>query len=120
LKPVRDPFTPYSTPILLTPRLSESTRRCAIRPFSLSDGTKINVGEWATTPTAAMLQSAAFYPKPLHFSGFRFVPQELLDGLDESNTDDTELKTKPRQPSPSRFVDIDGSWYVWGAGRQTW
>jgi hypothetical protein len=67
------------------------------------------------------MQSAAFYPEPLRFSGFRFAPQELLDTLDVSTSDaEAQLKENPRQSTPSKLVDIDGSWYVWGAGRQTW
>lgn len=66
------------------------------------------------------MQSAEFYPEPMRFSGFRFVPRELFDSLDGSWTDEDRLKANPHQPSPSKLVDIDGSWYVWGAGRQTW
>ncbi len=68
-----------------------------------------------------MMQSAASYPEPLRFSGFRFVSQELLDRLDGSSADEgNQLKASPHQHSPSKLVDIDPSWYVWGAGRQTW
>ncbi|KAK4033683.1 cytochrome P450 [Parachaetomium inaequale] len=116
--PLLDSFIKESA--RLSPVEAQSTRRCALRPFSLSDGTKIDVGDWASTPTAAIMQSAEFYPEPMRFSGFRFVPQELLDSLDVSEPDEeARLKANPHQPSPSKLVDIDGSWYVWGAGRQT-
>ncbi len=50
-----------------------STRRCAIQPFTLSDGTKLNVGDWACSPSGAIMKNADNYPAPLEFNGFRFV-----------------------------------------------
>ncbi|RAL66551.1 hypothetical protein DID88_006241 [Monilinia fructigena] len=49
----------------LTPVESMSTRRYALQPFTLSNGTTLEVGGWACTPVRAIMQNPEDYPKPL-------------------------------------------------------
>ncbi|KAI1412118.1 cytochrome P450 [Hypoxylon sp. FL1857] len=93
----------------LTPVEAMSTRRSAIQPFTLSDGTHLKVGDWLCTPVKAMMQSPEHYPDPLQFSGFRFADPQLvalIAGVDG-----------PMQPQPSKLADVNYSWHVWGTGR---
>lgn len=89
-----------------------STRRSALKPFTLSDGTTLNVGDWACTPVKAIMQSPEHYPAPLQFNGFRFVdPERFGDGA---------VPAGPMQPRPSKLTDVNNAWHVWGTGRMAW
>ncbi|KAI1132438.1 cytochrome P450 [Nemania abortiva] len=107
--PLLDSFIKESA--RLTPVESMSTRRFALKPFSFSDGTKLAVGDWACTPVRAIMQNPAHFPEPLTFSGFRFASLESLKG--------TNMEESPNisQNLPSKLVDVDDSWHVWGTGR---
>ncbi|OAL01486.1 cytochrome P450 [Phaeosphaeriaceae sp. SRC1lsM3a] len=105
--PLLDSFIKESA--RLTPVESMSVRRCALQPFSLSDGTKLKVGEWACAPSAVINTSAEYYPSPSEFSGFRFVDPALLDDL--SNAE------RAQQPAPSKLTDVHHSYLMWGTGR---
>ncbi|KAF2177798.1 cytochrome P450 [Zopfia rhizophila CBS 207.26] len=94
----------------LTPVESQSTRRCALQPFTLSDGSKLNVGDWACTPVRAIMQDPRHYPSPLDFNGFRFADPAILDP-------ETSSKFRFPQPSPSRLIDANETYHVWGPGR---
>ncbi|KAF2472307.1 cytochrome P450 [Lindgomyces ingoldianus] len=104
--PLLDSFIKESA--RLTPVESLSTRRCAIQPFTLSDGTKVNKGDWACTPVRAIMQHKDYYPEPLEFNGFRFVNPALID---------LKGKFKSCQPNPSNLVDVGDTYHVWGTGR---
>ncbi|CAH0025296.1 unnamed protein product, partial [Clonostachys rhizophaga] len=86
-----------------------STRRSALIPFTLSDGTKLNVGDWACTPVKSIMQDPEFYPEPLRFNGFRFADPQLVPQLLAENY--------PMQPKPTRLCDVDNTFHVWGTGR---
>ncbi|KAK4186979.1 cytochrome P450 [Podospora australis] len=73
-------------------RVLLSLRRCATGPFSLSDGTRLNIGDWACAPFLAIDKLPEFYPDPYRFSGFRFAPPEL--------------------EKPSKFTDSENSWLI--------
>ncbi|RYP07681.1 hypothetical protein DL764_002365 [Monosporascus ibericus] len=88
-----------------------STRRAAMKPFELSDGTKIGVGDWTCTPVYAINQSPEHYPDPSMFNGFRFVSNELLDQM-AIDTDTGSL-----QPTPSALAEVSSKWQFWGTGR---
>ncbi|KAI0809677.1 cytochrome P450 [Xylaria sp. FL0064] len=105
--PLLDSFLKESA--RLTPVESMSTRRSALKPFILSDGTRVNVGDWACTPVRAIMQNAEFYPEALAFNGFRFV--------DQSRVDIASSSFKVLQPKPSKLTDVDSTWHVWGTGR---
>ncbi|KAK1757158.1 cytochrome P450 [Echria macrotheca] len=113
--PLLDSFIKESA--RLNPVESISTRRCAVRPFSFADGTSLAVGDWACTPVASILRSARFYEDPLVFSGFRFAPADALN--QKSNPGGTDETKVPRQANPSKLVDVDSAFYMWGSGRQT-
>ncbi|KAF7527303.1 hypothetical protein G7054_g10532 [Neopestalotiopsis clavispora] len=107
--PLLDSFIKESA--RLTPVESMSVRRCALQPFSLSDGTRVEVGEWACAPSGAINTSAEHYPRPDEFSGFRFVDPKHLE---------TVCGTSPAgavQPKPSSLTDADHSYLMWGTGR---
>jgi len=110
--PLLDSFIKESA--RLSPVESQSCRRRAIAPFALSDGTKLSVGDWACTPVTSMMQDAKWYPSPLQFSGFRFAPPELVASLGAE-----KLDAAPRQEKPSKLVEGDSTFYMWGVeGKQ--
>ena len=88
-----------------------SVRRCALQPFSFSDGTHLNVGDWACAPSGAINLKAEFYPEPLEFNGFRFVDPAIVPG---------QLRSHISQKRPSKLVDVDESFLMWGTGRMAW
>lgn len=91
-----------------------STRRCALQAFMLSDGTKLNAGDWACTPVRSIMQSSEHYPSPLSFNAFRFVDPQLLEGVARNKTNFVS------QPTPSKLANVSNSWNVWGTGRMAW
>ncbi|KAK2745535.1 hypothetical protein FQN57_003660 [Myotisia sp. PD_48] len=93
----------------ITPVESMSTRRHALQPFTLSDGTKVNIGDWACTPVRAIMMNPDYYPDAQEFNGFRFADPKLLSDLNQ--------KFKSPQPEPSKLSDVNNSWHVWGTGR---
>ncbi|KAH7310888.1 cytochrome P450 [Stachybotrys elegans] len=105
--PLLDSFIKESA--RLTPVEAQSTRRSALQPFKLSDGTMVGVGDWACTPVRAIMQSPEFYPSPLEFNGFRFADPSLLE--------DEKTSFKVLQPKPSKLTDCDNTFHVWGTGR---
>ncbi|KAI1172625.1 cytochrome P450 [Nemania sp. FL0916] len=108
--PLLDSFIKESA--RLTPVESMSVRRAATRPFQFSDGTKLEVGDWACTPVRAIMQSEKYYPSPLQMNGFRFARPNDLAAVSNS--------THPFQfiqPEPSKLVDVSQAWHVWGIGR---
>lgn len=92
--------------------LTVSTRRSALKPFTLSNGTTLDPGDWLCTPVRAIMQNPKDYPEPLAFNGFRFVDPEVLENATG--------EFKSLQPKPSKLVDVDNSWHVWGTGRMAW
>jgi len=95
-----------------------STRRHALQPFTLSDGTRLEVGDWACTPVRALMQNPEHYPEPLKFNGFRFADPEIL-----KKAADAGFGRKTMQKCPSKLTDVndrDCSWHVWGTGRMAW
>lgn len=91
--------------------LQVSVRRCALQPFTLSDGTKLAVGDWTCAPSGAINLKAEYYPAPLEFSGFRFVDPALVP---------RDLPSHVSQPKPSKLADVDDSFLMWGTGRMAW
>ncbi|EEQ30552.1 conserved hypothetical protein [Microsporum canis CBS 113480] len=96
-----------------TPVESISTRRQALQPFELSDGTRIEVGEWFCTPQRAMMRDPANFEKPLEFHGLRFVQPELLADLNGSPFGKLETN------KPTQLTDV-ADWQAWGTGRMAW
>ena len=88
-----------------------SVRRSALQPFTLSDGTKLEVGDWACAPSGAINQSAEHYSLPLEFNGFRFVDLRATPN---------ERSSASHQPKPSKLTDVDDSFLMWGTGRMAW
>jgi cytochrome P450 len=89
-----------------------STRRHALQPFELSDGTKVNVGDWACTPVRAIMTDPATYPSPEEFNGFRFADPTIVEELT------TGFKTP--QEKPTKLTDVGSTFHVWGTGRMAW
>ncbi|KAI0183417.1 cytochrome P450 [Xylaria flabelliformis] len=106
--PLLDSFIKESA--RLTPVESMSVRRAATQPFMFSDGTKLAIGDWACTPVRAIMQSEKYYPQPLEFNGFRFVKPHDLSRV-------SDRKFAILQPKPSKLVDVNLTWHVWGIGR---
>ena len=89
-----------------------STRQSALQPFSLKDGTKLEIGDWLCTPVRAIMQDPKYYPSPLDFNGFRFASHDSIYKLD--------MASKVSQPKPSKLTDVDDTFHVWGTGRMAW
>jgi cytochrome P450 len=79
-----------------------TSRRVALKPFSLSNGAKINSGDWICMPLKSMLSDPQYYPTPDQFDGFRFVRPD----------------TQPE--GPSKLTDVTYKWGMWGNIRQAW
>jgi hypothetical protein len=92
-----------------------ATRRSALQPFSLADGTHVRVGDWACTPVKSIMQMPQYYPDPLRFHGFRFVDPKVLESMEPA--DDIVPSS---QPNPSKFADLDPTFHFWGTGRCAW
>ncbi|KAK1919471.1 hypothetical protein P3342_001763 [Pyrenophora teres f. teres] len=107
--PLLDSFIKESA--RLTPVESQSTRRSALKPFSLKDGTHVNVGDWFCTPVRAIMTNPADFPEATTFSGFRFADPELVKSLE--NDDDFNIMQK----KPTKLTDVDMTYHVWGTGR---
>ncbi|KAI0552037.1 cytochrome P450 [Xylaria curta] len=107
--PLLDSFIKEST--RLTPVESMSVRRRALQPFSLSDGTKVAIGEWACASSGAINTHGEYYPSPETFSGFRFVEPSTLSNSQAFST------PTATQPKPSKLTDVDHSFLMWGTGR---
>ncbi|KAK4185240.1 Ent-kaurene oxidase [Podospora australis] len=110
--PLLDSFIKESARI--TPVEAQSTRRAALRPFTLSDGTKLNVGDWACTPVRAMMHDPEFFPEPMQFNGFRFADPVIVEEA-AARSHGSNFKTP--QPKPSKLTDCDSTYHVWGTGR---
>ncbi|KAI1282914.1 cytochrome P450 [Xylaria sp. FL0933] len=105
--PLLDSFLKESA--RLTPVESMSTRRAALRPFTLSDGTRLEPGDWACTPVRAIMTDPISYPLPFDFNGFRFATTEEVQRAGSS--------FKALQRQHSKFTTVDESFHVWGTGR---
>lgn len=95
-----------------TPVESMSTRRMALEPFTLSDGTRLEVGEWICTPPRAMMRDAANYAKPLEFHGFRHVEPSILES--QNMAAGAFASPQPEKAAPLTEVK---DWQFWGTGR---
>lgn len=60
---------------------SMGTRRMTLERFSLSDGTRLEVGEWICTPSRAVARDPANFPKPLEFHGFRHADSSVHEKI---------------------------------------
>lgn len=86
-----------------------TSRRAALIPFSLSDGTKVHPGDWICVPMQAMSLDPEFYPNPDSFNAFRFVdPKRLQKG------------PPPQSEGDSKFTDVSYTWGMWGNVRTAW
>lgn len=94
--------------------ISVSSRRMALKPFELSDGSRIEPGEWICTAPRGMMADARYYADPQKFQGFRFVDPNLLDKKVSRISGDGVP-----QETPSKFTDIT-DWQLWGTGRSAW
>ncbi|KAL7939325.1 cytochrome P450 [Trichoderma chlorosporum] len=107
--PLLDSFMKESA--RMNPVESVSSRRMALKPFQLSDGSRIEPGEWICTAPRGMMSDARFYTDPLKFQGFRFVDPDLLNRKHSGISND-----EATQDAPSKFTDIN-HWQLWGTGR---
>ncbi|TGO16642.1 hypothetical protein BPAE_0481g00020 [Botrytis paeoniae] len=107
--PLMDSFLKESA--RLSPVDNLSTRRKALEPFTLSDGTIIAKDHWICTPLKPMMRDARNYARPLEFHGFRHVDAATL--LAVSNTGSFQ-SPEPEKASP--ITDIN-DWQIWGTGR---
>jgi hypothetical protein len=97
---------------------SVSTRRSALKPFTLADGSgHANVGDWFCTPVRAIMTNPAHYPEALQFSGFRFADPNVVKSLSGNTTDKLD---RVMQEKPSKLTDVDMTYHVWGTGRMAW
>lgn len=85
----------------------------ALETFTLSDGTRVEVGEWICTPAGAMMRDPAKYERPLEFQGFRHVDPKVLDGITSGS-----LGIVPSQRA-SHLTGVT-DWQFWGTGRMAW
>lgn len=94
--------------------LTVSTRRKALQPFTLSDGTSVAKGDWLCTPLKPMMRDARNYALPLEFHGFRHVDPATLASLDNLGSFES-----PEPAKASLITDVN-DWQIWGTGRMAW
>lgn len=111
--PLLDSFIKESA--RLTPVESQSTRRSALQPFSLKDGTHVNIGDWFCTPVRAIMTNPVDYPEATTFSGFRFADPQLVKSLENADGAFDIMQKKP-----TKLTDFDMTFHVWGTGRMAW
>ncbi|KAL6876964.1 cytochrome P450 [Trichoderma novae-zelandiae] len=107
--PLLDSFMKESA--RLNPVESVSSRRMALKPFELSDGSTVRPGEWICTAPRGMMSDARYYTDPLQFQGFRFVDPKRLDKQLSALSGH-----RVPQEAPSSFTDVN-DWQLWGTGR---
>ncbi|KAL5121805.1 hypothetical protein ACEQ8H_000020 [Pleosporales sp. CAS-2024a] len=110
--PLLDSFIKESA--RLTPVESLSTRRSALRPFTLADGTHCNVGDWFCTPVRAIMTNPLDYPAAQQFSGFRFADPRLVASLGGNASERLHCVM---QKKATKLTDADMTYHVWGTGR---
>ncbi|RYP56149.1 hypothetical protein DL771_012094 [Monosporascus sp. 5C6A] len=114
LFPLMDSFMKESA--RLTPVESVSTRRKATKPFKLSDGTKVEVGEWICSAVRGMNLDPANYSRVDEFHGFRFVPREILESSLSGVSSPPHKFQTPDPEKSSTFVELS-DWQLWGTGK---
>ncbi|KAF7923965.1 hypothetical protein EAE99_006626 [Botrytis elliptica] len=110
--PLLDSFMKESS--RLNPVEAMSTRRVALKPFELSGGHQVPVGEWVCTAPGAMHHDSAYYAKSSEFHGFRFVEPSLYRNILEATNFEI-----PELGKSSEFVSVP-DWQLWGTGRIAW
>lgn len=86
-----------------------TSRRAALVPFSLSDGTKVRPGDWVCVPMEAMMRDPELYPNPDSFNAFRFVDPKRLKNAQQVQPE-----------GESKFTDPSYKWGMWGNFRTAW
>lgn len=90
-----------------------STRRKVLKPFELSNGLRVQDGDWIATPLDAMNRDAKNWVDPLSFYGFRHLDAATLALLEAGQFPSPE----PEKAAP--LTDTRG-WQTWGTGRMAW
>ncbi|EHL02729.1 putative Ent-kaurene oxidase [Glarea lozoyensis 74030] len=100
---------------LLDSFMKESSRlnpvEATLKPFELSGGHKVPVGEWVCTAPKAMHRDQVYWAKPLDFHGFRFVEPKLYDTI--LSATQFEVPEPGKQSAFNEVLD----WQLWGTGR---
>lgn len=91
-----------------------STRRKVLKPFELSNGLRVQDGDWLATPLDAMNRDPKNWVNPLEFHGFRHLDAATLASLDNEGE---FLSPEPEKAAP--LTDTRG-WQTWGTGRMAW
>ncbi|KAJ8132332.1 hypothetical protein O1611_g1292 [Lasiodiplodia mahajangana] len=114
LFPLLDSFMKESA--RLTPVESISTRRKALKPFQLSDGTKVEAGQWVCSAARGMNLDPANYACTNEFYGFRFVEPQVLERIFSPDSSLPDSFKIPEPGKASQFVELS-DWQLWGTGR---
>ncbi|KAN0130728.1 Cytochrome P450 [Lactarius tabidus] len=81
--------------------------RCALRPFTFSNGVTIPAGTAISTPISAIHTDGEIYPNPKKFDGFRFVNLREHDGVTGLQVTSTSVEYLTfgygRHACPGRF-----------------
>lgn len=89
----------------------------ALQPFQLSDGTRVETGQWICSAARAMNTDPANYSDAREFHGFRFVAPEVLERtLPNSASHKFQI---PESSKPSPFTKME-DWQLWGTGKYSW
>ncbi|OTA05428.1 hypothetical protein A9Z42_0061040 [Trichoderma parareesei] len=92
---------------------SITCRRKALIPYTFSDGSYLNRGDWACVPQRAMMQDSTRYTDANRFDGFRFARQNALLRQQRQSAD------VPGQKE-SNLTDASPDWPIWGFGNAAW
>ncbi len=97
--PLLDAFLKESA--RLHPSDSISCRRKVLRPYTLSDGTFLDIGDVACVPLQSIMRDPQIYSEALIFNPYRFI-------------------NKKDMSKSERFTDANSKFPLWGLGKHAW
>ncbi|KAI1331512.1 cytochrome P450 [Xylariaceae sp. FL0255] len=116
LFPLMDSFMKESA--RATPVEAVSTRRKATKPFQLSDGTRVEQGQWVCTAARGLNLDPANYAQANEFRGFRFVEPRVLEQFfsESSRALESDSFQIPEPGKVSQFIELSDT-QLWGTGK---
>ena len=112
--PLLDAFLKESA--RLCPSDSISCRRKVLRPYTLADGTFLDVGDVACVPLQSILLDEEIYSDASRFDPYRFINNNREKKEDKSGSNSSTSTST----STSRFTDSNSRFPLWGLGKHAW
>jgi hypothetical protein len=85
-----------------------------LKPFELSNGLRVQEGDWLATPLDSMNTDAKNWINPLIFHVFLHIESATMASLNGKTS-----FTCPEPEKAAPLTDARG-WQTWGTGRMAW